>query len=295
MPGRPPFHGDVRRVGPIPSPRRSGRGSTRTGIFRVGPSTRGWRTEAFLRSTGRALRASPKRSWMRRVCSASIARRHAAFRCLPRRWRVAARLGPAGAIGVRLRSLAEASDMAAPEALQGELRPYQRTGLAWLRALSETDDRSRLLYARRDVACRLQFGRRGKPRLRAGSAVPDNPYRIALRVGMAGLSMSSSRVGQEGGQRVRNGVPPHRPIRTTWTVRWRAMLRRRDSPVVVRRSLRRRARRSLATPCRNYPGPTSRARGDQCILPRSVRRTELPSVCPPGSRESAPCLRGKRS
>ena len=41
-------------------------------------------------------------------------------------------------LGVRLRSLAEASDMAAPEALQGELRPYQRTGWVWLRALSET-------------------------------------------------------------------------------------------------------------------------------------------------------------
>ena len=41
-------------------------------------------------------------------------------------------------LGIRLRSLAEAPDMAAPATLQGELRPYQRTGWAWLRALSET-------------------------------------------------------------------------------------------------------------------------------------------------------------
>ena len=41
-------------------------------------------------------------------------------------------------LGARLRALAEASDMAVPAALQGELRPYQRMGWAWLQALSET-------------------------------------------------------------------------------------------------------------------------------------------------------------
>ncbi len=41
-------------------------------------------------------------------------------------------------LGARLRALAEASDMEVPAALQGELRPYQRMGWAWLQALSET-------------------------------------------------------------------------------------------------------------------------------------------------------------
>ena len=41
-------------------------------------------------------------------------------------------------LGARLRSLAEAPEVAAPAALRGELRPYQRAGYGWLRALSES-------------------------------------------------------------------------------------------------------------------------------------------------------------
>ncbi len=40
-------------------------------------------------------------------------------------------------LGARLRSLAEAPEMVTPAALRGTLRPYQRTGYAWLRALSD--------------------------------------------------------------------------------------------------------------------------------------------------------------
>ena len=40
-------------------------------------------------------------------------------------------------LGARLKSLAEAPDPPAPAALRGELRPYQRAGYGWLRALSD--------------------------------------------------------------------------------------------------------------------------------------------------------------
>ena len=40
-------------------------------------------------------------------------------------------------LGARLRSLAETPELAAPAALRGELRPYQRAGYGWLRALSD--------------------------------------------------------------------------------------------------------------------------------------------------------------
>ena len=41
-------------------------------------------------------------------------------------------------LGARLRSLAEAPEVPAPAALRGTLRPYQRAGYGWLRALSES-------------------------------------------------------------------------------------------------------------------------------------------------------------
>ena len=41
-------------------------------------------------------------------------------------------------LGARLRALAETPEEPAPAALHGELRPYQRTGYGWLRALSDT-------------------------------------------------------------------------------------------------------------------------------------------------------------
>ena len=41
-------------------------------------------------------------------------------------------------LGARLRSLAEAPELPAPTALRGELRPYQRAGYGWLRALSDS-------------------------------------------------------------------------------------------------------------------------------------------------------------
>ena len=41
-------------------------------------------------------------------------------------------------LGVRLRALAEAPELAPPASLRGELRPYQRTGYGWLKALSES-------------------------------------------------------------------------------------------------------------------------------------------------------------
>ena len=41
-------------------------------------------------------------------------------------------------LGARLRSLAEAPEVPAPAALRGELRPYQRAGYGWLRALSDS-------------------------------------------------------------------------------------------------------------------------------------------------------------
>ena len=41
-------------------------------------------------------------------------------------------------LGARLRALAEAPEEAPPTALHGELRPYQRTGYGWLRALSDS-------------------------------------------------------------------------------------------------------------------------------------------------------------
>ena len=40
-------------------------------------------------------------------------------------------------LGAHLKSLADAPAVAAPAALRGELRPYQRAGFGWLRALSE--------------------------------------------------------------------------------------------------------------------------------------------------------------
>ncbi len=40
-------------------------------------------------------------------------------------------------LGARLRALADAPELAPPAALRGELRPYQRTGYGWLKALSE--------------------------------------------------------------------------------------------------------------------------------------------------------------
>ena len=40
-------------------------------------------------------------------------------------------------LGARLRSLSEAPELPAPAALRGELRPYQRAGYGWLRALSD--------------------------------------------------------------------------------------------------------------------------------------------------------------
>ena len=40
-------------------------------------------------------------------------------------------------LAARLRSLAETPEVTAPGALRGELRPYQRTGYGWLRALSD--------------------------------------------------------------------------------------------------------------------------------------------------------------
>ena len=42
------------------------------------------------------------------------------------------------ALGRRLRALAAAPEVAPPEALRGELRPYQRAGYGWLRALFES-------------------------------------------------------------------------------------------------------------------------------------------------------------
>ena len=41
-------------------------------------------------------------------------------------------------LGARLRALAEAPEEAPPAALRGDLRPYQRTGYGWLKALSAT-------------------------------------------------------------------------------------------------------------------------------------------------------------
>lgn len=41
-------------------------------------------------------------------------------------------------LGKRLRALTEAQDAIPPSALKAELRPYQRTGYGWLKALSET-------------------------------------------------------------------------------------------------------------------------------------------------------------
>ena len=41
-------------------------------------------------------------------------------------------------LGARLRALAETPEQAPPDTLRGELRPYQRTGYGWLRALSES-------------------------------------------------------------------------------------------------------------------------------------------------------------
>ena len=41
-------------------------------------------------------------------------------------------------LGARLRSLSEAPELPAPAALRGELRPYQRAGYGWLRALSDS-------------------------------------------------------------------------------------------------------------------------------------------------------------
>ena len=41
-------------------------------------------------------------------------------------------------LGARLRALAEAPEVPAPAALKGELRPYQRAGYGWLKALSES-------------------------------------------------------------------------------------------------------------------------------------------------------------
>ena len=41
-------------------------------------------------------------------------------------------------LGARLRALAEAPELAPPATLRGELRPYQRTGYGWLKALSES-------------------------------------------------------------------------------------------------------------------------------------------------------------
>ena len=41
-------------------------------------------------------------------------------------------------LGARLRSLAETPELPAPAALRGELRPYQRAGYGWLRALSDS-------------------------------------------------------------------------------------------------------------------------------------------------------------
>ena len=41
-------------------------------------------------------------------------------------------------LGVRLRSLAEVPELPPPSALHGELRPYQRTGYGWLKALSDS-------------------------------------------------------------------------------------------------------------------------------------------------------------
>ena len=41
-------------------------------------------------------------------------------------------------LGARLRSLSEAPELPAPAALHGELRPYQRAGYGWLRALSDS-------------------------------------------------------------------------------------------------------------------------------------------------------------
>ena len=41
-------------------------------------------------------------------------------------------------LGARLRALAEAPEAPAPAALRGELRPYQRAGYGWLKALSES-------------------------------------------------------------------------------------------------------------------------------------------------------------
>ena len=41
-------------------------------------------------------------------------------------------------LGARLRALAEAPEEPPPAALKGELRPYQRTGYGWLKALSES-------------------------------------------------------------------------------------------------------------------------------------------------------------
>ena len=41
-------------------------------------------------------------------------------------------------LGARLRALAETPELAPPATLKGELRPYQRTGYGWLKALSES-------------------------------------------------------------------------------------------------------------------------------------------------------------
>ena len=41
-------------------------------------------------------------------------------------------------LGARLRALAEAPELPAPAALRGELRPYQRAGYGWLKALAES-------------------------------------------------------------------------------------------------------------------------------------------------------------
>ena len=104
--------------------------------------TAGSRTERGLRWTRRGSRGSPRPFWKHRGCSVSTGPRRAACSSWPRRWRAAARRGPGdGRFWIsapRLRSLAEAPEVPAPAALRGTLRPYQRAGYGWLRALSES-------------------------------------------------------------------------------------------------------------------------------------------------------------
>ena len=91
--------------------------------------------------TLRASGASPKRFWKRRGCSNSTGPMRAACSSWRRLWKAAARLDRrAGDTRSRSPAPGACRDAGAGAARHaaGELRPYQRTGYGWLRALSES-------------------------------------------------------------------------------------------------------------------------------------------------------------